>query len=195
LSLHDALPISAVGAGSSAPVRAVLRVAELGIAELGVTDLRVAELRVAGRNAAVLLPQLLLLPQERILLLDAVVRDDAALALRTVRPAGLPGQRVMALAAVELLVRGRGLAALRLGRAAELLIGRRGLPLGDRTGPAVRRVGGRRGAIRCVTGQRVLVHGAGGAAAVPRCRAGGVLAQRADVGISLGAGPPARAVP
>src|SRR5699024_5643194 len=124
----------------------------------------------------------------------------------------------------ELLVRRRGLAALRLGRAAELLIGRRGLPLGgavgphrgirapcgvrtpgrvgrggasgsgDRTGPAVCRVGGRRGAIRGVTGQRVLVHGAGGAAAVPRSRAGGVLAQRAVVGIALGAGPTAQDV-
>src|SRR5699024_4403185 len=42
--------------------------------------------------------------------------------------------------------------------------------------------------------QRVLVHGAGGAAAVPRSRGGGVLAQRAVVGIALGAGPTAQAV-
>src|SRR5699024_10590138 len=98
-------------------------------------------LRVTGRHAAVLLPQLLLLPQERVLLVDAVVRDDAALLRRSVRPPGLPGQRLVPLAAVELLIRGRGLAPVRFGGAAELLVGGRGLPLG----------GG--------IGQRILVHG------------------------------------
>src|SRR5699024_7995202 len=87
--------------GSSAPVRAVLRIAGP---------------RVVGRHIAVLLPQLLLLPQERILLSGAVVGGDPALVLRPVRPRGLPGQRAVPLAAVELFVRGRGLASVRLGR-------------------------------------------------------------------------------
>src|SRR5699024_11486637 len=95
-----------------------------------------------------LLPQLLLLPQERILLSGAVVGGDPALVLRPVRPRGLPGQRAVPLAAVELFVRGRGLASVRLGRAAELLLGGRGLPLR----------------------QRARVHGAWRAAAVLRPR-------------------------
>src|SRR5699024_3511357 len=112
----------------------------------------------------------------------------------------------------------------RLGGAAELLIGRLGLPLGGavgphrgirapcgvrtpgrvgrggasgsggRTGPAARRVGGGRSAARGVTGQRVLVPGAGGAEAVPGSRAGGVVAKRAVVGIAPGACPIAEAV-